>query len=68
VKIPLDGENRLGNGDTGSWGVDFTQELQDSMEEPRNHQWGSWGRPDSCSYERERSEKNGEEVSSVQGV
>jgi hypothetical protein len=23
-------KNRLGNGDTGSWGVDFTQELQDS--------------------------------------
>jgi hypothetical protein len=50
------GENTLrwgkpgwGNGDTGSWGVDFTQELQDSMEEPRNHQCGSWGRPHGCS-------------------
>jgi hypothetical protein len=59
-----------GNGDTSSWGVDFTQELQDSTEEPRNRQWGSWGHPHGCSCvcERERSEKNGEGVSSVQGV
>jgi hypothetical protein len=39
------GENTLrrekfGGGirDTGSWGVDFIQELQDSTEELRNHQ------------------------------
>jgi hypothetical protein len=46
------GENTLrwrktgwGNGDTGSWRVDFTQELQDSTEESKNCQWGSWGHP-----------------------
>jgi hypothetical protein len=31
-------------GDTSSWGVDFTQELQDSMVEPRNRQGGVLGR------------------------
>jgi hypothetical protein len=60
------GENRWGNGDIGSWGVDFTQEL---TEEPRNCQWGSWGRPHGCSCEKERIKwGNGEGVSSVQGV
>jgi hypothetical protein len=35
-----------------------------------NRQWGPWGHPHSCSYVcvRERSEKNSEGVSSVQGV
>jgi hypothetical protein len=32
------GKTGCGNGDAGSWGVDFTPELQDSM---KDHQWGS---------------------------
>jgi hypothetical protein len=28
------------SGETGSWGAESTQELQDSMEEPRNHHQG----------------------------
>jgi hypothetical protein len=59
-----------GDRDTSSWGVDFTQHFQDSTEEPRNRQWGSWGRPHGCSCVcvRERSEKNGDGVSFVQRV
>jgi hypothetical protein len=63
------GENQLGEQRHQFLGVDFTQELQDSMEEPWNNQRGSWGRPHGCSwvYERERSEKNREGVRSVLG-
>jgi hypothetical protein len=43
------GKTGWGSRDTISWGVDFTQELSDSAEEPRNPQWGSWGRPHGCS-------------------
>jgi hypothetical protein len=31
--------------DTGSWGVESTQELQDSTEEPRDHHQGVLSRP-----------------------
>jgi hypothetical protein len=55
------GKTGWGNGDTGSWGVDFTQEVQDSTEEPRNHQWGSGvALTVALMCEREKSEKNGE--------
>jgi hypothetical protein len=36
VKILWEGENKEGIRDIGSWGVAPTQELQDSMEEPRS--------------------------------
>jgi hypothetical protein len=32
-----------GNGDTGTRGVESTQEIQDSTEKLRIHQWESWG-------------------------
>jgi hypothetical protein len=39
-----EGETGGGIGDTDSWGVESTQGLQDSTEESRNLQRGSWGR------------------------
>jgi hypothetical protein len=48
------GKTGWGNENTGSWGVDFMKELQDSTEELRDRQWGSWGHPHGCSYVRER--------------
>jgi hypothetical protein len=33
-------KNGGGIGDTDSWGVESTQELEDSMEEPRNRHQG----------------------------
>jgi hypothetical protein len=43
------GKTGGGIGDTDSWGVELTQELQDSIEESRNHQWGAWSHPHGCS-------------------
>jgi hypothetical protein len=57
-----------GNRDIGSWEVDSTQELQDSIEESRNHQWGG-GLGVALMVELERgvvkSEGIGEGISSV---
>jgi hypothetical protein len=49
-------KNGGGIGDTGSWGVESTQELKNPMEKLRNCQWGSLDLPHNCSWEN-KSEK-----------
>jgi hypothetical protein len=58
-----------GIGYTSSWGVDFTQELKNPTDEPRNYQWGHEGlHTVVLERMRVRSDSIGEGASSVRVV
>jgi hypothetical protein len=57
-------ENRWGKRRHQSWGDESTKEFQDSTEEPRDCQWGSW--VTLTVKLAKRRVKKGEGVSSVQ--